>query len=226
MGQKVNPKVIRIGITRDWDSKWYAGKREYTNLLHQDLEIEKALRAKLTEGGISKIEILRTQGKVIINIHTSRPGIIIGRGGSIIEDLKTTLGKKFKTTFAINIKEIKKPALDAATVAESIAMQVEKRISYRRACKMTLEKAMEGGARGAKIRVSGRLNGVEIAREEFFSLGKIPLHTFRADIDYAVATAKTTFGSIGVKVWIYRGEIFKKDLHAKLQNEIEEIKNT
>jgi small subunit ribosomal protein S3 len=224
MGQKVNPKAIRIGITRDWDSKWYTGKRQYAELLHQDLEIDKTIKAKLTEGGISKIEILRTQGKVIINIHTSRPGVIIGRGGSIIEDLKTMLEKKFKTTFAVNIKEIKKPALDSATVAESVAQQVAKRISYRRACKMSLEKAMEAGAKGAKIRVSGRLNGVEIAREEFFSLGKIPLHTFRADIDYATATSKTTYGSIGIKVWIYKGDVFKKDLQARLQEEIEELK--
>ncbi len=226
MGQKVNPKVIRIGITRDWDSRWYAGKKEYAELLHQDLEIEKAIRATLTEGGISKIEILRTQGKVITNIHTSKPGIIIGRGGSIIEDLRTLLEKKFKVTIAINIKEIKKPAIDAGTVAESIAQQVAKRVSYRRACKMAIEKAMEAGAKGAKIKVAGRLNGVEIAREEFFSLGKIPLHTFRADIDYATGTAQTTYGAIGVKVWIYKGEIFKKDLDSRLQNEIEEIKNT
>ncbi len=224
MGQKINPKVIRLGITRDWDSKWYASKGQYTELLHQDLEIEKTIKAKLTEGGISKIEILRTQGKVIINIHTSRPGVIIGRGGTIIEDLKAMLEKKFKTTFAVNIKEIKKPALDAATVGESVAQQVAKRISYRRACKMSLEKAMEAGAKGAKIRVSGRLNGVEIAREEFFSLGKIPLHTFRADIDYASATAKTTYGAIGIKVWIYKGDVFKKDLHSRLQEEIEELK--
>ena len=217
MGQKVNPKVIRIGITRDWDSKWYAGKGKYTELLHQDIEVEKAIRAKLTEGGISRIEILRTQGKVIINIHTSKPGIIIGRGGSIIEDMKAMLEKKFKTTFAINIKEIKKPALDAATVAESIAQQVEKRISYRRACKMALEKAMEAGGKGAKIRVSGRLNGVEIARSEFYSEGQIPLHTFRADIDYAAYPANTTYGVIGVKVWINKGLVFnrkKKDASA------------
>ena len=226
MGQKVNPKVIRLGITHDWDSKWYAGKKEYTRLLHQDLQVEKEIRAKLVEGGISKLEMLRTQGKVIINIHTSRPGVIIGKGGAIIDDLRAALDKKFKTSFAINIKEIKRPAIDAATVGESIAQQVEKRISYRRAAKMALEKAMEAGAKGIKIRVAGRLNGVEIAREETFSTGKIPLHTFRADIDYTAATAHTTFGSIGIKVWIYKGEIFKQDLQVRMQNEIEEIKNT
>lgn len=225
MGQKVNPKVIRLGITHDWDSKWYTGKRQYTSTLHEDLKVEKEIRLKLKEGGVSKLEILRTQGKVIINIYTSRPGVIIGRGGTIIEDLRTSLDKQFKKSFAINIKEIKRPALDAATVAEAIAMQVEKRISYRRASKMSLEKAMEAGAKGIKIRVSGRLNGVEIAREETFATGKIPLHTFRADIDYATATAHTTFGSIGIKVWIYKGEIFKQDLQSKMRNEIEEIKN-
>ena len=224
MGQKVNPKVIRIGLTRDWDSKWYASKKNYTRLLHEDLEIEKLILLKLKEGGISKIEILRTQGKVIINIHTSKPGIIIGRGGQIIEDLKAMLTKKFNTVFSINIKEIKKPALDAATLAENVSMQIQKRISYRRAAKMGIEKALEAGALGAKIRVSGRLNGVEIAREEFFSQGKIPLHTFRADIDYVTRTAHTTYGAIGIKVWIYKGEVFKQDLAAKLQTQIEEIK--
>lgn len=224
MGQKVNPKVIRLGITRDWDSKWFASKKNYTRLLHEDIEIDKLIHSKLKEGGISKIEILRTQGKVIINIHTSRPGVIIGRGGQIIEDLKRMLEKKFNTVFSVNIKEIKKPALDAATLAENIVMQIEKRISYRKAAKMGIEKALEAGALGAKIRVSGRLNGVEISREEFFSQGKIPLHTFRADIDYVTCTAFTTYGAIGVKVWIYKGEVFKQDLAVNLHNQIEEIK--
>jgi small subunit ribosomal protein S3 len=226
MGQKINPKVIRLGITRDWDSKWYASKRDYARLLHEDLEIEKLLKEKLKEGGVSKIEILRTQGKVIVNIHTAKPGVIIGRGGAVIEDLKIMLDKRFSTVFAINIKEIKKPALDAETLAENIAQQVEKRVSYRRACKMGIEKAMEAGAKGAKVKIAGRLNGVEIAREEFFSLGKIPLHTFRADIDYAAGTARTTYGAIGIKVWIYKGEVFKKDRVKALQDQIEEIKQS
>jgi len=207
MGQKVNPKVIRIGITRDWDSKWYARKGNYKKLFHQDLQIEKLIREKLQTEGLSKIEIMRTQGKVIINIHTSKPGLIIGRGGEVIEKLKDALSKKFKETFAINIKEIKKPMLDAHIVAESIARQIEKRISYRRAAKVALEKIMEAGALGAKVYLGGRLNGVEISRGEFFSKGKIPLHTFRADIDYASLPAHTTYGKIGVKVWIYKGEV-------------------
>lgn len=225
MGQKVNPKVIRIGITQDWDSKWFAKKDEYKKLLHQDLEIEKMIRDKMeAEGGVSKIEIMRTQGKVIINIHTSKPGMIIGRGGEVIEKLKESLAAKFKDAFAINIKEIKKPMLDARIVAESIAQQVEKRISYRRASKMSLDKIMESGALGAKIYLGGRLNGVEISRGEFFTKGKIPLHTFRADIDYASLPANTSFGKIGVKVWIYKGDIFKKDLKNRLAQQIEEIK--
>lgn len=224
MGQKVNPKVIRLGITRDWDSKWYAGKANYSKLFHQDLAIDKLIKSKLEAEGVSKIEIMRTQGKVIINIYTSKPGMIIGRGGETIEKLKESLSKKFKETFAINIKEIKKPMLDAQIVAEGIAHQVEKRISYRRAAKMALEKIMEAGAIGGKIYLGGRLNGVEISRGEFFSKGKIPLHTFRADIDYALTAAQTSYGKIGVKVWIYKGNVFKKDLAIKLSEQIEEIK--
>jgi len=224
MGQKTNPKAIRLGITREWDSKWFADKKNYTRLLHEDLAVEKMIRASLKEGGVSKIEILRTQGKVIINIYTSKPGIIIGKGGQIIDDLRAMLEKKFHCVFAINIKEIRKPALDAATLAEGLAQQVEKRISYRRAAKMAIEKALEAGAKGIKIRAAGRLNGVEIAREETFSRGKIPLHTFRADIDYAFKAALTAQGLIGIKVWIYKGDVFKEDLQARLHNEIEEIK--
>lgn len=224
MGHKVNPKVIRLGITHDWDSKWYAGKATYSKLFHQDLAVEKLIKTKLEADGVSKIEIMRTQGKVIINIYTSKPGVIIGRGGETIEKLKEMLAKRFKETFAINIKEIKKPMLDAEIVGQSIAQQVEKRVSYRRAAKMALEKIMEAGAIGGKVYLGGRLNGVEISRSEFFSKGKIPLHTFRADIDYAETPAYTSYGKIGIKVWIYKGDIFKKDLAVKLSEEIEEVK--
>lgn len=226
MGQKVNPKVMRLGITHDWDSKWYANKYNFSRLFHQDLAIEKAIKSNLQAEGISHIEILRTQGKVLVNIYTSKPGLIIGRGGEVIEKLKDKLTKDFKEAFAINIKEIKKPMLNAAIVAENIARQIEKRISYRRAAKMSIEKIMEAGAIGAKVYCGGRLNGVEISRNEFFSKGKIPLHTFRADIDYASDAAFTTYGKIGIKVWIYRGEVFKKDLVAKLSEQIEEIKQS
>jgi small subunit ribosomal protein S3 len=224
MGQKVHPKVIRLGITHEWDSKWYAGKKKFSKLLHQDLAIEKEIRGGIQAEGMSKIEILRTQGKIILNIHTSKPGMIIGRGGETIEKLKEKLSKKFNLTFAINIKEIKKPMLDAAVVAEIVAKQVEKRVSYRRAAKMALEKIMESGALGGKIYLGGRLNGVEISRGEFFTKGKIPLHTFRADIDYKSLAASTTYGKIGVKVWIYKGDVFKKDLQDRLAQHIEEVK--
>ncbi|MBU0667577.1 30S ribosomal protein S3 [Patescibacteria group bacterium] len=210
MGQKVNPHILRIGIIRSWDSKWFADKRKYGKLLLQDLEVEKIIRKKLADASVSRIEIHRTANRVIINIHSAKPGLIIGRQGAGIEALKEELEKKFREEFSLSIKEISKPTLDALLLAESIARQVEKRISYRRACKMSLDKAMETGALGAKVAVAGRLNGVEISRSEFFSKGKIPLHTLRADIDFAKATAHTTYGSIGIKVWIYKGDIFKK----------------
>ncbi|MFA6991819.1 MAG: 30S ribosomal protein S3 [Candidatus Gracilibacteria bacterium] len=223
MGQKVHPKAMRLGIIGDWDSKWYAGKASYRKLFHQDLEIEKLLRSTLEKEGLSTIEIMRTQGKVILNIHTAKPGLIIGRGGESIEKLKDLLNKTFKDHFVINIKEIKKPGLDSKVMAEGIARQVEKRISYRRAAKTAIEKIMEAGALGAKIYLGGRLNGVEISRSEYFSKGKIPLQTFRADIDYCCTAAYTTYGKIGIKVWIYRGEVFKKDVAARLSRQIEEI---
>lgn len=224
MGHKINPKLLRIGITHDWDSKWYANKQSFKKLFHQDLEIEKVLKTKVEQEGVAKVEILRTQGKVIINIYTAKPGLIIGRGGESIEKLKEELSKRFKENFAINIKEVKKPMLEARIVADSIARQIEKRISYRRAAKMSIEKIIESGALGAKIYAGGRLNGVEISRGEFFSRGSVPLHTLRADIDYYCAAASTTYGKIGVKVWIYKGQVFKKDLMSKISQEIEEVK--
>ncbi|MBN1494413.1 30S ribosomal protein S3 [Candidatus Peregrinibacteria bacterium] len=211
MGQKVNPIGLRIGINRTWDTKWYANKKKFAKILHQDIAIEKLLRKKMNDAGVSKIEILRTANAVTINIHTSKPGVIIGRGGETIEALREELEKKFNNKFTVNIVEIKQPALDARLTADSIAKQIEKRISYRRAAKMAIEKALEAGAQGVKVRASGRLNGVEIAREEFYSKGKIPLHTLRSDIDYAYIPAVTTYGTIGVKVWIYKGDIFKRE---------------
>lgn len=210
MGQKVNPKIIRIGINRSWNSKWYADKRKYTRLLHQDLEIEKMIRAKLVDAGISKIEIHRAENRVTIKIHTARPGIIIGQQGGNVDALKNMLEKKFSEQFDITVQEIKKPAIDAYLLAENVGRQVEKRVSYRRAAKMAVEKAMETGAKGVKILIAGRLNGVEIARSEYFRDGNIPLQTFRSNIDYAQFPAKTTYGIIGIKVWIYKGEVFKK----------------
>lgn len=210
MGQKVDPNILRIGIIKSWDSKWFANKRKYSKMLLQDLEITKIIRKKLADASVSKIEIHRTANRVIINIHSAKPGLIIGRQGAGIEALKETLEKQFREEFSLSIKEINKPALDARLMADSIAKQIEKRISYRRACKMAIDKAIETGALGAKVGVAGRLNGVEISRSEFFSKGKIPLHTLRANIDYAKHTASTTYGSIGIKVWIYKEDIFKK----------------
>ncbi len=216
MGQKVNPNILRIGIIKSWDSKWYADKRKYSKTLLQDLEIEKIIRQKLADASVSRIEIHRTANRVIINIHSAKPGLIIGRQGAGIESLKEHLEKKFREEFSLSIKEISKPALDAHLMADSIAKQMQKRISYRRACKMAVEKAMEGGALGAKVNVAGRLNGVEIARSEFFSKGKIPLHTLRANIDFAKSVSRTTYGSIGIKVWIYKGDVFKKKSEVKV----------
>ena len=210
MGQKVNPNLLRIGVIRSWDSKWFAPKRNYSKLLHQDLEIRKIIENKLADAGISRIELQRTANKVFVNIHSAKPGIIIGRQGAGIESLKDELQKKFHEEFTLTIKEISKPALDARLLADSVKQQVEKRVSYRRAAKMAVDKALEARALGAKIFLAGRLNGVEIARSEFFSSGKIPLHTLRADIDYTCIYAKTAYGTIGIKVWVYKGDIFKK----------------
>lgn len=219
MGQKVNPNILRIGIIKSWDSKWFADKKSYPKLLLQDLEIHKIIEEKLKDASVSKIEIQRTANKVIVYIHSAKPGLIIGRQGAGIEALKDELQKKFHEEFSLSIKEITKPAIDARLLAESIGQQIEKRVSYRRAAKMAMEKAMEAGALGVKIFLSGRLNGVEISRAEFFSSGKIPLHTLRADIDYAIIHAKTTYGTIGVKTWIYKGDVFKKKSNLKITGE-------
>ena len=216
MGQKVNPIIFRIGIIRSWDSKWFADKRTYGRLLLQDLEIQKIINQKLADASVSKIEIHRTANRVIVTIHSAKPGLIIGRQGAGIESLKDELQKRFREEFNLSIKEINKPMLDARLVADSVAKQIEKRIAYRRAAKMAVDKTMEAGAIGVKVLCSGRLNGVEISRSEFFAKGKIPLHTLRADIDYAMIHAMTTYGTIGVKVWIYRGDIFKKKSEVKV----------
>ena len=219
MGQKVNPNIFRISVIKSWDSKWFSNKRNYAKLLHQDMQIRKLINERLADAAVSTIEIHRTAGTINVYIHSAKPGVIIGRQGASIDNLRDELHKKFNTDFRLNIKEIKKPTLDAKLLADSIAQQIEKRISYRRAAKMAIDKAIESGAQGAKIFLSGRLNGVEIARSEFFSNGKIPLHTLRADIDYACVQAKTTYGTIGVKVWIYKGNIFKKRPSEEMTND-------
>ncbi len=210
MGQKVNPKGLRIGINRTWDSMWYAGKKNYKKFLHEDFAIRKFLKRLLKDASLAKIEILRSAKQVTLNLHTGKPGLIIGRQGEGIERIKEKLNKEFNQPFIINIKEVKKPELDATLVADAIARQVERRIPYRRAAKGAVQKAMEMGAKGIKVFVAGRLNGVEIARSEYFKDGNIPLHTLRSDIDYAKSVAATTYGVIGIKVWIYKGQLFDK----------------
>lgn len=210
MGHKVNPNGFRIGITRQWESNWYASKKKYTSALYQDILLRKRIREVLKNSSISRIEIERSTNRAVINIYTSKPGVIIGKQGTAIQDLKIALEKDFKERFDINIKEIKKPYLDASIVGELIGQQISKRIPFRRAVKSVMEKVTESGAKGVKVYIGGRLNGVEIARSEYFLNGKIPLQTLRSDIDYARYTAATIYGSIGIKVWIYKGEYFTK----------------
>ena len=207
MGQKVNPIGLRVGIIRDWESKWYAGK-DFGTLLMEDVKIREYLKTKLKESAVSKIEIERAANRVNVTIHTAKPGMVIGRGGAEVEVLRGEItkianGKKVH----INIAEIKNQELDAILVAESIAQQLERRVSFRRALKQSIQRTMRSGAKGIKTAVSGRLGGAEIARSEGYSEGTVPLHTLRADIDYGTAEAHTTYGRIGVKVWIYRGEV-------------------
>lgn len=207
MGQKVNPKGIRLGIVKDWDSKWYSNSKNYAKYLLSDIEIRDYLFNKLKEASISRIMIERLASNVKIIIHTARPGIVIGRKGEDIDKLKETISKKMDLPVHISIEEIKKPELDARIVAENIAHQLEKRVAYRRAVKRAMTNATRLGALGVKIMVGGRLNGVEIARSEWYREGRVPLHTFRADIDYGTYEAHTQYGVIGVKVWIFKGEI-------------------
>ena len=206
MGQKVNPHGLRLCIIKTWDAKWYADK-DYAANLHEDLKLRKYIKAKLFTSGISKIEIERAANRVKINIHTAKPGMVIGRGGSGIEALKAGLKKLSDKHIDINIVEVKQAELDATLVAENIAAQLERRIAFRRAMKQSVTRTMRMGAKGIKVMVGGRLGGAEIARSESYREGSIPLHTLRADIDYGTAEAHTTYGRIGVKVWIYKGEV-------------------
>ena len=206
MGQKVHPIGMRVGIIRDWDAKWYAEK-EYAEFLHEDLRIRKFIATKLADAAVSTIEIERAANRVNISIHTAKPGMVIGKGGSEVENLRKELNKLTGKRVHINIVEIKKPDLDAHLVGETIARQLEQRVAFRRAQKQAIQRAMRAGAKGIKTQVSGRLNGADIARSEGYSEGTVPLHTLRADIDYAWEEADTTYGKLGVKVWIYRGEI-------------------
>ena len=211
MGQKVNPVGFRVGINRGWDSVWFAKKKDYGNYLIEDYKIRQYIKNNVGNSGVSKVQIERTSKKCIVTIYTSRPGFVIGKKGSDIEKIKKNLGKFSKHELSLNIKEIKKPELNSFLVAENIAQQLVKRIAYRRAMKRAIQSALRLGAKGIRVCVSGRLAGNEIARSEWLREGSVPLHTLRADVDYSEAEALTTYGIIGVKVWIYKGEIFKKE---------------
>ena len=209
MGQKVNPNGYRVGVIKDWESRWYAKKKNFGDTLVEDYKLREYLLETLAPAGVPKVEIERDAKRVRINIHVAKPGMVIGRGGAEIEKLKATLEKKVGKAVSLNIIEIKNPDVNAQLVAESIAGQLERRISFRRALKQSIGRAMKAGARGIKCQASGRLGGAEIARSETYKEGTIPLQTIRADIDYGFAEAKTTYGRIGVKVWIYAGEVLQ-----------------
>lgn len=208
MGQKINPRSMRLQLDRDWQSRWFAG-RDYAHNLVEDIKLRRSLATKLSKrAGVARVDIERQANLVTVTIHTSKPGVVIGRGGSGAEDLKKTLGKIASIPVKVSIEEVKRPETNAMLVAENLASQLERRVSFRRAMKMAAENAMKSGAQGAKVTVAGRLNGAEMSRRETVAQGSIPLHTLRADIDYAQALARTTYGIIGVKVWVYKGNKF------------------
>lgn len=207
MGQKVDPRGFRLGIVRDWDARWFADKKNFSNLLLEDVKLRDYIKKKLYQAGIARVQIERAANRVRIAIHTAKPGIVIGRGGTEVEALRKNLEQMTGRQVSVNIVEVKTPELDAQLVAENVASQLERRMHFRRAMKQVVSRSMKMGAKGIRISVSGRLGGAEIARTEWYSEGKVPLHTLRADIDYGFAEAKTTYGKIGVKVWIYKGEV-------------------
>ena len=211
MGQKINPVGLRLGINRTWDSRWFAKKAEYGRLLHDDLKVRKVLKKRLAQAGVSRIVIERPHKKCRITIYAARPGVIIGKKGADIEKLRKDLSVLTQSEVHLNIVEIRKPETDAQLIAENIAQQLERRVAFRRAMKRAVQSAMRLGAEGIRINCSGRLGGAEIARLEWYRKGRVPLHTLRADVDYGTATAYTTYGTCGVKVWIFKGEIMEHD---------------
>jgi len=211
MGQKVNPTGLRLGINRTWDSRWFAGKKDYGKLLQEDIKIRNHLAERLKQAGVSRIVIERPHKKCRITIHSARPGVVIGKKGADIEKLKNEVQKYTADEVHLNIVEIRKPEIDAKLVAENIAQQLERRVAFRRVMKRAVQSAMRLGAQGIRINCGGRLGGAEIARVEWYREGRVPLHTLRADVDYGTATAKTTYGTCGVKVWIFKGEIMEHD---------------
>jgi small subunit ribosomal protein S3 len=211
MGQKINPIGLRLGINRTWDSRWYATKKDYGTLLQEDIKIRGYLMDRLKQAGVSRILIERPHKKCRITIYSARPGVVIGKKGADIEKLKSELGKYTDSEIHLNIVEIRKPEIDAKLVADNIAQQLERRVAFRRAMKRAVQSAMRLGAQGIRINCTGRLGGAEIARIEWYREGRVPLHTLRADVDYGIATAKTTYGACGVKVWVFKGEIMEHD---------------
>lgn len=221
MGQKVNPIGLRLGINRTWDSRWFAERAQYGQLLHEDLRIRQALTKELKQAGVSKIVIERPHKKCRVSIHTARPGVVIGKKGADIDKLRKRIGQLTDSEVHLNIVEVRKPEIDASLVAASIAQQLERRVAFRRAMKRAVQSAMRLGAEGIRINCSGRLGGAEIARMEWYREGRVPLHTLRADVDYGVATARTAYGTCGVKVWIFKGEILEHDPMASERRALE-----
>lgn len=224
MGQKVNPISLRLGINKTWDSRWYSEK-DYASNLHQDLKIRKYVRENMVAAGVSKVIIERLAKKARLTIYTARPGVLIGKKGADIEKLKAKLSSIAKTDLTINLVEIRKPELDARLVADGIAQQIERRVSFRRAMKRAMQSTLRMGALGIRINCSGRLGGAEIARMEWYREGRVPLHTLRSDIDYGLGVAKTTYGVIGIKVWVYKGEILEQDPYAHEKRTLESTVN-
>ncbi|MDR1609316.1 MAG: 30S ribosomal protein S3 [Holosporales bacterium] len=214
MGQKVNPVGMRLGILRTWESRWFAGK-EYADLLRRDLEMREYIQKNYKSAGVAKVVIERPAKKASVEIYASRPGVLIGKGGSDLDKLRKQLSKMAGTEVGINVVSVRKPELDAYLIAEGIAFQIEKRVSYRRAMKKAMQSAMKLGAQGIRINVSGRLNGAEIARTEWYREGRVPLHTLRSDVDFSIGVAKTTYGTCGIKVWIYKGDYEVGDLYSR-----------
>jgi small subunit ribosomal protein S3 len=221
MGQKVNPVGLRLGINRTWDSRWFANKGEYGRLLHEDMEVRKVLMKDLKQAAVSKIVIERPHKKCRVTIHSARPGIVIGKKGADIEKLRRKVAAMTDSEVHINIVEVRKPEIEATLVAQSIAQQLERRVAFRRAMKRAVQSAMRLGAEGIRISCGGRLGGAEIARMEWYREGRVPLHTLRADIDFGVATANTAYGTCGVKVWIFKGEIMEHDPMASERKQVE-----
>ncbi len=222
MGQKVHPTGIRLGIIKDWTSTWYADSKDYADYLHADIKVREYIRKKLANASVSRIQIERPAGNARVIIHTARPGIVIGKKGEDIERLRMEVSQMLGVPAHVSVEEIRKPELDAFLVAESVAQQIERRIMFRRAMKRAVTNTMRLGAQGIKITVSGRLNGAEIARTEWYREGRVPLHTLRADIDYGTAEAQTTYGIIGIKVWIFKGEVFGHEQSVEEETATEE----